>query len=262
MADNPTPARQGGRRRRGPPRPVTVEDVSHPTPRLTRITFGGDALEGFGPPRPGAHMKLLFVPPGSDWSPADEDAPRPPSRTYTPLRYDPDRRRLEVEFVHHGDGLAANWAQGAEVGERMYVAGPGGGYDVASDATELILVADDTAMPAAGTIIDTLPETCRAAAIFEVADAAEERVLSPTRKILPIWLHREARDAQTLDEAVRDLAAPSDTTYWWIACEAAAMRRIRRHLLEDRGVSPERVHTRGYWRRGETNYPDHDYGDD
>ncbi len=57
------------RRKRSPPRPVAVEKVERVTPLLTRITFGGEALADFGPPRPGAHMKLLFVPEGDDWSP-------------------------------------------------------------------------------------------------------------------------------------------------------------------------------------------------
>ena len=51
-------------------------------------------------------------------------------------------------------------------------------------------------------------------------------------------------------------------TAWWIACEAGAMRRIRKHLLGERRIDPALVHTRGYWKLGETNYPDHDYGAD
>ena len=47
---------------------------------------------------------------------------------------------------------------------------------------------------------------------------------------------------------------------WFVACEAGAMRGIREHLRNDRAVAPERMETRGYWRRGEANYPDHDYG--
>ena len=262
MAESPTPGRRGGRRRRGPPRLVTVENVSRPTPRLTRITLGGDALEGFGPPRPGAHMKLFFVPPGTTWSPSDDQAARPPSRTYTPLRHDPANHRLDVEFVHHGDGLAAGWAAAAEIGETLYIAGPGGGYDIAPDATDIVVVADDTAMPAAGTVLDALPGGCRATAIFEVADVAEERDVSPKSGVTPIWLHRGDSNGETLDATVRRLSAPLGTADWWIACEAATMRRIRRHLLEDRGLDPARVHTRGYWRLGETNYPDHDYGND
>ena len=48
----------------------------------------------------------------------------------------------------------------------------------------------------------------------------------------------------------------------WIACEATAVRRIRGTLLAGRGVDPTTLVTRGYWRLGEQNHPDHDYGED
>lgn len=264
MAETAPPPTRPGRRPRSPTRLVTVERVERVTPRLTRITFGGDALAGFGPPRPGAHMKLLFAPEGSGWTPEDEDAPRPPRRTYTPRRFDAGEMTLEVEFVHHGDGLAAGWAQNAEPGAPLYITGPGGGYDVPPDAAEVVLVADDTALPAAGTILEALPAGCRATALCEISASSEERALSPLVTASPVWLHREpvgAVPGDLLEEAVRKLDVPQDA-YWWIACEAGAMRRIRQHLLKERGVAADRVHTRGYWKRGETAYPDHDYGKD
>jgi NADPH-dependent ferric siderophore reductase len=262
MAETPSP-RGEGRGPRSPTRLVTVEAVEPVTPRLTRVTFGGDRLAGFGPPRPGAHMKLLFVPEGARWSPDDDAAPRPPRRTYTPRRYDAAKNTLEVEFVHHGDGLAAGWARSARTGDALYINGPGGGYDIPADATEVVLVADDTALPAAGTILEALPAGCRATVLCEISAASEERPLSPHVAGPPLWLHRGSAVAGTLLEAaVRDLTPSSPDACWWIACEAAAMRRIRRHLLTERGIDAGRIHTRGYWKLGETAYPDHDYGKD
>ena len=40
------------------------------------------------------------------------------------------------------------------------------------------------------------------------------------------------------------------------------MRRIRRHLLKERGLDPATIVTRGYWKLGDTNYTDHDYGEE
>ncbi len=256
----------GGRppRTRPPPRAVEVAEVVRLTPRVTRVAFTGAALAGFGPPRPGAHMKVFFPEPGSTWTPGDETVPRPPLRTYTPRRFDPDRLLLDVEFVHHGDGIAATWAARAKVGEAMFVAGPGGGYDLPADATEVVLVADDTAMPAAGTILEALPASVQATVLCEIENAAEERQFSTRGAEVPItWLHRAARDTQpstALEAAVRMLAPVMPGACWWIACEAGAMRRIRQHLLRECGVDAARLHTRGYWKLGETAYPDHDYG--
>jgi NADPH-dependent ferric siderophore reductase len=205
------------------------------------------------------------VPDGTACSPDDADAPRPPSRTYTPLRYDASARTLDVEFVHHGDGLAAIWAQNASVGNELYLAGPGGGYEIAQDISEIVLVADDTALPAASTILGSLPESCRVTTIFEVANVEEERDLGSTVDVSTTWIHRNDRNGAPGDallNAVRSLAEVTSSAQWWIACEANAMRRIRDHLLTERGVDAALAHTRGYWRLGETNYPDHDYGDD
>ena len=55
-------------RRRGPPRLTTVRSVDKVTPKLLRLIVAGEALEGFGPPKPGAHIKLFFPAPDSGWS--------------------------------------------------------------------------------------------------------------------------------------------------------------------------------------------------
>ena len=39
------------------------------------------------------------------------------------------------------------------------------------------------------------------------------------------------------------------------------MRRIRRYLMDDVGLPPEQMITRGYWKLGATDHPDGDYGD-
>ncbi len=257
------------RRQRPPPRPVTVRRIARLTPRVIGVTFTGDELAAFTPPRPGAHMKLVFANPGEqvvarDAMPAG--APRPPSRTYTPLRFDSAARTLDCEFVLHGDGIAADWVTKAKPGDPLHIAGPGGGWDIPADLTHIVIVADDTAMPAAGTILEALPKGAVATVFCEIEDAAEERPLSPSVSVAPKWLHRtqngkHIQAGTQLEKAVRELDA-SAGAYWWIACEAAAMRRIRAYLTKERGVALDHVHTRGYWKLGETNYPDHDYGND
>jgi NADPH-dependent ferric siderophore reductase len=250
------------RKQRPPPKIAAVQKIEQVTPKVIRVTFQGEELAEFGPPRPGGHIKLLFVPAGTTWDRFDPEQPRPPSRTYTPRSYDRDKRTLDVEFVLHGDGLAANWVQSAKVGDEMYISGPGGGYDVPADAATMIVVADDTAVPGAGTVIEAAPQGCAVTALCEVADAKEERTLSSRVSVSPRWLHRDSAQAcSVLEREAIALDAPKDA-HWWIACEANAMRRIRMHLLKERKVEPAKIHTRGYWRLGETNYPDHDYGND
>ena len=40
------------------------------------------------------------------------------------------------------------------------------------------------------------------------------------------------------------------------------MRDIRRYFTRERGIPVAQLVTRGYWRTGEQNHPDHDYGED
>ncbi len=256
-------------KKRAPPRRAQVARVEQVLPRLTRVTFGGDELAGFGPAKPGGHIKLLFPEPGVDWQPVGRgetsNAPRPPSRTYTPRRFDAAQGTLEVEFVLHGDGIATNWLEQAKPGDPLFIGGPGGGYDIPEDAEALVLLADDTALPATGMMLEALPDGCLPYVFCEVTDTDDNRPLSPDVPSTPNWLYRaenNARPGSLLEEAAKALETPPGNCYWWIACEAATMRRIRQHLLKERGIELSHIHSRGYWKLGEENYPDHDYGND
>jgi NADPH-dependent ferric siderophore reductase len=263
MSESPSAGRP--RKKRPPPRSARVEAVERVTPGLLRITFGGPDLLGFTPPRQAAHIKLYFPPDDMVWPPVDADAPRPPSRTYTPRRFDPERGRLEVEFVLHGEGLASSWAEQARVGDVMTIGGPGGGYDLPSGVTRLVIVADDSAAPAAAMVLEALPDGVETLVLCEIVDRLEERPLSPLVACQPRWLHRGAADAvpgALLEKAVAELPPQPEGTGWWIACEAAAMRRIRNLVASRFGAERSRLHTRGYWKAGAANHPDHDYGDD
>ena len=261
-----SPMTPPAKKRRPPPRAVRVQAIDQITPGVVRVTFEGPELASFETTKPGEHMKLLFVPPDAVWPPPEGvEAPRPPSRTYTPRRYHADSQRLEVEFVLHGPGMASDWVQIAKAGDRMLVGGPGGGHQVPTDVRNVVLIADDTAAPAAGMMLESLPAGCSMSVLCEIENAAEERPLSPNVDCKPIWLHRgptKATPGTLLEAAVAALPAQPPDTFWWVACEAGAMRRIRDALAQTRGVARANLVTRGYWKLGDQNYPDHDYGAD
>jgi NADPH-dependent ferric siderophore reductase len=48
----------------------------------------------------------------------------------------------------------------------------------------------------------------------------------------------------------------------YVACEAIAMRRIRGTIRERSGLDRERIVTRGYWKLGDVNHPDHIFAED
>ncbi|WP_436794631.1 siderophore-interacting protein [Actinospongicola halichondriae] len=244
-----TPERKGRT-----PHHLSVTRIHRPAPRVVAVTLRGDSLAEFTPPSPGGHIKIAF----------DTGGDRPTMRTYTPRRFDPDTLELDIEFVLHGDGVAATWAASADTGDQLTVLGPGGRYRPAAPSGVFVIAVDDTAIPAAGTVIEALPHGTEIIALCEVNDGSDERSLSTIGDLDVRWLHRSATQdppGALLRAAVEDLPAGLDAD-WFVACEAAAMRGIRNHLRTTRGVDPKRLQTRGYWRQGETDYPDHDYGED
>lgn len=263
----PSSESAGPPRRRRVMRRVHVTRVEQLSPRMVRVTFTGDDLGTFGWNGPAAHIKLIFPEEGqAEPTPPAPDGPRPTRmRTYTPRRFDPSVPELDVEFVLHGEGLASAWAAQAEVGQVLYLSGPGPNYHIDPDAAWFLLAGDDTALPAIATILDALPAGARARVLLEVADAHEERPLASAAQLDVTWLHRGgdvARADAALEAAVRAEPLPAGAGRVYVGCEAAAMRRIRRHLLEERGLDPATIVTRGYWKLGATNYTDHDYGTD
>jgi NADPH-dependent ferric siderophore reductase len=252
-------------RRRRVMRRVQVTRVMQLSPRMVRVTFTGDDLAAFGWNGPAAHIKLTFPEDGQDEPPMPQpDGPRSTRmRTYTPRRFDPIVPELDVEFVLHGDGPASAWAAQAQPGQVLILAGPGPNYQIDPGADWFLLAGDDAALPAIESILDALPANARVHVVLEVADEHEERPLSTAAQLDITWLHRGARPADTaLQEAVRTLQLPPGNGRIYVGCEAAAMRRIRKHLLEERGLDPATIVTRGYWKLGDVNYTDHDYGTD
>ena len=246
-------------RRRRPPRAVTVARVEPLSPLMRRIVFTGDALEGFGPAKPGAHIKLIF----GDLPEGGPGQPRPEMRTYTPRYFDAQRHELAVDFLLHGTGLASEWAASAQVGERLHIGGPGGGSDIDPALRAAVLLVDETAMPAAGMILDAVPAGCHATLVCEVQDAAEQRAISARAPDRTLWLHRadaNAAPGALLLQAAQALPLQGGAQ-WWVACESNAMRTIKAHLLQVRGLDSTQLISRGYWQQGEANHPDHDHGE-
>jgi NADPH-dependent ferric siderophore reductase len=269
MSAQPPPSggtAQPDARPRKPRFQAQVTRVEPLTPRMVRVTFGGPALADFAWNGPASHIKLIFADAPQDAPAVDGSPPRPTMRTYTPRRFDPRAAELDVDFVIHGEGPASTWAAQAQVGQPLTIAGPGRSYAIDREAGWYVLAGDETAIPALGTILEALPAHVPATVLIEVADEAEAHPIASREKQTDVrWLVRgedPTHAGEALERALRALAWPTGSGRVYVACEAGAMRRIRRHLLNERGVPRELLVTRGYWRIGATDHPDRDYGED
>jgi NADPH-dependent ferric siderophore reductase len=211
-------------------------------------------------PEPGQH-EVRLPGPGPDGPVWPAGQPRPATRTYTPRSYDGAAGTLQVQFLLHGEGPASAWAERAAAGDRLGIAGPGGRPMPAEDGARWIIAGDESAIPAIGTLLDSLPASSVEAVYVEGAkDATDEFELSswPAVSRLPA----EAGDpGAALHGALTGSQIPAGCQVW-VACESAAVRRIRLALLGEHRLDAARLVTRGYWKAGEANHPDHDYGED
>ena len=190
------------------------------------------------------------------------EGPPPVVRTYTPRRYDPAAKTLEIQFLLHGTGPATEWAQRAKPGDKLAVAGPGGRFSLEPSADHWWLAADESAIPAVGTLLEALPATTTADVHIEVDGQDDEVEFAGAAKTTITWHHRRPDKFGAELVAHAHAANIPEGSRVWVACEAAAMRDIRRYFLTSRLLPPASLVTRGYWRTGEQNHPDHDYGED
>ncbi|MCX4718887.1 SIP domain-containing protein [Streptomyces virginiae] len=253
-------------------RELTVLRVSDVTPGMRRVTLGGPQLHAFehaGLSLPALrtegfddHVKFFFAEEGRepvlprqnvsslDW-PSDG---RPISKDYTPVRFDPVAGEIDFDFVRHDGGIASSWAQRAAPGQVTWIAGPKMSHSHPEGADWLLVIGDETALPAIGRWLDEMPEGTRARVFIEVGEDSHRQEL-PTRAEAEVtWLVREgvpAGRSDLLERAVRDMEWLPGTVFVWAAGEAVTLKGIRRHLSVDRGVPREQTHITGYWRRAE-----------
>jgi NADPH-dependent ferric siderophore reductase len=242
------------------PRVVEVVDVTQLTPRMVRIEFGGDGLEGFAAGDFTDHyVKIQFPPPGAEYAaPFDQEEIRatrpreewPRTRTYSVRAWDPDRRRLTVDFVVHGDeGVAGPWAQQAVAGDLLQLQGPGGAYTPDPDASAYLMVGDPSVIPAIAASLTRVPAVRPVDVVLQVADADDQVELDTPGDLRVHWLHQPGDEV--LAEAVRALELPERTDVF-VHGEASSVRALRRHLIVERGIPRDALSVSGYWKRART----------
>jgi NADPH-dependent ferric siderophore reductase len=263
---SPTTARA----RREPPRfrRVTVRRVEHLSLRMVRVTFAGPDLEGLTVEHPAASVRMLLTSPGAQelviprWNGNEfllPDGRRPTIRTFTPRRVDPEALELDLEIVIHGGGVASAWAEAAEPGDPAAISGPGRGYALDRDAPAFLLAGDETAIPAISQLLEALPTETPVQVYVEVAHPDARLALPDHPRATVEWcdLPPGASPGDALVVAVRG-AGLAPGTRVWMAGEAAAVQRIRRHLFDDRGLPRAQAAVRGYWKHGRSGDADDD----
>ena len=156
--------------------------------------------------------------------------------------------------------LGKHRASRASVGDELGIGGPRGSRLVPSGVGRLIVVADETALPATRRWLRLLPGGVPVTGLFDIAsDAvagyfAEDADLAA--RLDAEWLSREDGAGQ-LDEALRSLGPIGDDTFVFLAGEATTLAPLRRYLRRELGLPADQVSANGYWKRGIVNFDHH-----
>lgn len=270
-------AKIGGGRRRPPPLPAIVRRTEKLSPHFVRVTLSGPELSRFTYPGAASHFKLVLAAdgsgaptlplPGEDGLVAFDPAAPLVLRTYTARAFRPESSELDIDiFLHgdgvHGDGPASSWARHVQVGQEVAVSSPrASGFHLPNTAEWVLLAGDSSSMPAMATIAESIPDV-DVRCLVELEDPADIEALPV---VLRDVTQVRARPAGTppggrLVTAIVQQTLPSGPGFCWIAAEALAVREIRTELVTNRELDRSAIVTRGYWRAGTSNHPDHDDG--
>ncbi|MFI9171429.1 siderophore-interacting protein [Streptomyces lincolnensis] len=249
-------------------------------PSLVRISFAGEDLRAFH--SDGLDQSLsLFIPAegqsephvpvelGDGWWQGWRDLPdevRAVMRSYTlrGLRREPDEPdEIDIDFVLHTPaGPASAWAARAAEGDKVLLLGPAVADNRAirfrpPPDTDLVLVwGDETAVPAACAIVESLPPGTRARVWLEVPETGDVLDVVTEADAEITWLVRGAGDTKSSPLALDGLRTaqlpPAEHPYVWIAGESGCVKELRRHFVRERGVDRRSVTFVGYWRQGLT----------
>jgi NADPH-dependent ferric siderophore reductase len=296
---------------------VEVTSVERLSPSFVQVELGGPALAEFGVDGPLYDQRIKLVFPndagrlpsfeGVDDSWWDTwlqipESERGHMRTYTvrAVRGAGPDTRLVVDFVLHPEegstGPGATWAARANQSDRLIIVAPRKGMKYGGiefdpgTARELLLVADETAVPAVCSILEDLPLRARGVALLEVPESGDVREQSAPPGIDVVWLPRDgaplgslldaevrrrlgatvepvrvdeaevdpdlwetptySSSGEDVDTPVATVGHDLDGLYAWIAGESAVVTSLRRLLVNGLGMDRRQVAFMGYWRRG------------
>ena len=224
--------------------PLEVTGSDSLTPSFRRLVLTAPGIGGLRY-QPGQDL-MLRVPLGED---------RVVNRRYTIRSLNPEHETVTIDVSVHGAGPGTDWISAARAGDRIDAIGPRGKITLRPEADWHVFLADETGLPGALAMLEALPAGSTASAIFEVDTAADEQELHTAGLESPDirWLHRDGRsvpgDSDPLLAALAKLELPAGAVHAYVAAEAGVVRAVTRELAE-RGLAPEQISGKAYWRRG------------
>ena len=257
---------------------LTVLRRERLSPHWMRITLGGGEIDRFRPMGYDQWFRL-FLPLGGDEGldrlPAKAnklfgylrylripDGVRPVMRNYTVRAFRPATAErgaeIDVDFVLHGSaedgtaGPASRWAETCEAGESVVIIDEGLAFNPERGTDRVVLVSDETGLPAIAGVCASLPASASGVVIVEVPSAEDALEFAHPAGVTVEWIVREhdAKPGTLALAALQQASLPDAPFHAYIVGEQALPTEARRHLVGERGVSKDLVSFCGYWRVG------------
>ena len=195
------------------------------------------------------YLKYLRIP----------DGVRPVMRNYTVRAYRPvgasGGAEIDVDFVLHGSGPtagpASRWADAAAPGESVVIIDEGLRFNPARGVENLLLVADETGVPAVAGICTSLPSSATGVALIEAPSAEDVLPFDAPAGVDVRWLVRGAgqKPGSLALAELEKLPAPASDAHAFLVGEQSLPTAARRHLV-GQGLAKDRISFIGYWRVG------------
>ena len=240
------------------------------TPSLRRVTAGGDGLRDF-PWMGYDHWFRLFLRrpdqaiftlpelSGTKWYKqylAIAERDRPHCANYTVADYRPEVGEIDIDFViHRGadgrlEGGAAIWACAAQTGDELAFLDQGIIFDRPDDASEVMIVADESGLPAVAGILRSLPHDTVGRVIQEVPTALDRRDLPRPAGVDISWIVRnDPRAVAGVKSlaALKQYPALDPNGYGFVVGESTLATEGRRQLHR-LGLPKDRITFSGFWK--------------
>lgn len=254
----------------------TVTSAVQLSPQMRRITLEAEEFRTFDLLAADEYFGLM-IPRGSGLhlpkSPPEHITPRalialipeehrPEVRWYTVRAHRPEEGRIDVDMVLHGgaetSGPGGRWAARAEPGDTVGFCECKGNYAPEPQARRILLIGDETSLPAIGALLESPHPGPGAGRLGPVSTTVHVEVpddgeIQDIASRVPIRWHIRGgrRPGEALLAGLKADQLAADTDYVWLCAEANAVKEARRYLVNSIGIEKSAILFSGYWRLGE-----------
>lgn len=182
------------------------------------------------------------------------EAVRPVVRNYTirAAHPTPTGWEIDVDFVVHRnaqtgqvEGVAANWSQTVRPGAIVGWLDQGRIFNVGQRRGDVLVIADESALPAAEAISRSLPEAQQGSFLLEIPRPDDRRELGTEQVTWVVRDDHQAPGAAALE--LLEQVSPQDYGYAYVAGEAAFMLEAVKRL-KGAGLTKSAIDFCAYWR--------------